>query len=150
MTYKHDRLEQSSFKGSFYDVPTSNKKDNIDWFQVNRSLREMLQECILCNTDVRIETDDVKSMYVPNGQGLEVGMINFLIDNEVDVQREFINRNIYQPALIKLPFDQKLKRKTVVRYIQDPNQVRIYTKGAPEYLLPLCSNSFGDKLSQLT
>ena len=39
-----------------------------------------------------------------------------------------------------MPFDQNLKRKTVVRVDPlDPTLVRIYVKGAPEYTLPFCT-----------
>jgi magnesium-transporting ATPase (P-type) len=42
-----------------------------------------------------------------------------------------------------MPFDQNLKRKTVVRpVIDNPNLVRIYVKGAPEVIIPLSKKTF--------
>ena len=67
-------------------------------------------------------------------------MIRFLIDNEDDVPRALINRNRYTPKIVQLPFDQYLKRTVVVREIQgNKDTARIYVKGAPEYVLPLCT-----------
>ena len=41
-----------------------------------------------------------------------------------------------------MPFDQNLKRKTVVRVVpENTNLVRIYVKGAPENILPLCDKT---------
>jgi hypothetical protein len=68
-------------------------------------LRTILVESIISNTDVRIETNDEECMYVPKGQPLEVGMIQFLIDNDEDIQRTLINRNKYASVKISLPFD---------------------------------------------
>ena len=45
----------------------------------------------------------------------------------------FTNKN--SPKLCQLPFDQNLKRKSVIRQIPgDPENVRVYVKGAPEYI----------------
>jgi len=81
-------------------------------------------------------------MYEPKGQPIEVGMIQFLIDNEEDVQNIFINRNRYTPKIVQLPFDQALKRKIVVRQINgNPEYVRVYVKGAPELIVPMCEET---------
>jgi magnesium-transporting ATPase (P-type) len=41
-----------------------------------------------------------------------------------------------------LPFDQDLKRKTVVRADgADPKMCRVYVKGAPEEIIPLCTQT---------
>lgn len=42
-----------------------------------------------------------------------------------------------------MPFDQNLKRKTVVRPVtNNPNTVRIYVKGAPEFVIPFSTQTF--------
>jgi hypothetical protein len=38
-------------------------------------------DAIISNSDVRIEIDDVNLTYVPKGNLVEVGMIEFLMDN---------------------------------------------------------------------
>lgn len=65
-----------------------------------------------------------------------MGLIKFLLDNEIDVPNRFIERNMYKPKLAFLPFDQDLKRMTTVR--QEGERIMVYTKGAPEFLVPLC------------
>jgi len=40
-----------------------------------------MKEAIVSNTDVRIEANDEEYKYEPKGQALEVGMIQFLMDN---------------------------------------------------------------------
>lgn len=65
------------------------------------------------------------------------------MDNNEDVFNMFINRNRNAAKIVQLPFDQTLKRKIVVRRVQgDETQVRIYVKGAPEYVIQLCTETF--------
>lgn len=88
-------------------------------------------------------------MYEPKGQAIEVGMIQFLIDNEEDIQRQLVDRNKYAPIKISLPFDQALKRKVVVRHcVDNAEYVRIYVKGAPEYIIGLCSQTLTSNASK--
>lgn len=62
------------------------------------------------------------------------------MDNEYDIQNVLINRNKLAGKIANLAFDQRLKRKVVVRYVhENPNAVRIYVKGAPEEVMKLCS-----------
>lgn len=110
-------------------------------------------ESIISNTDVRIEIEDKKAQgehgeyysepkFKPVGQPLEVGLIQFLLDNGEDINQAFINRNRFAPKATQLPFDQVLKRKVVIRPVQgDAELVRIYVKGAPEEVLGLCKTT---------
>lgn len=103
-------------------------------------MKEMIKEGIISNSDVRIETDNELCIYKPSGQAIEVGLIKFLMDNEYDIQNVMINRNKLAAKIANLAFDQRLKRKVVVRYVhENPNAVRIYVKGAPEEVMKLCS-----------
>ena len=61
--------------------------------QLQPELKELINESILCNTDVRIEPNDKELIIEPFGQEIEVGMIQFLIDNGEDIQHLFIQRN---------------------------------------------------------
>jgi Ca2+ transporting ATPase len=115
--------------------------------ELQQELKEIIKECIISNTDVRIETNEDECKYVPKGQALEVGLIQFLMDNEEDIQNIFINRNRFAPKVVQLPFDQALKRKVVVRSVQgSPELVRIYVKGAPEVVLPACSQTLNHQV----
>lgn len=110
--------------------------------EISNDLRQIIIESIISNTDVRIETNDEECIYEPKGMPLEVGMIQFLIDNEEDIQRQLVDRNKYAPVKISLPFDQSLKRKVVVRHcVDNAEYVRVYVKGAPEYVIGLCSQT---------
>ena len=52
-----------------------------DSFECNEATKETLFECILSNTDVRIEENDYNMMYEPCGQEIEVALVKFLVDN---------------------------------------------------------------------
>lgn len=69
-------------------------------------------------------------------------MIQFLFDNEEEIPNIFINRNKYTPKIVQLPFEQNLKRKIVIREINgNPQFVRVYVKGAPEFIIPMCTKT---------
>jgi hypothetical protein len=68
-------------------------------FEIPDDLKDIIKECILNNTDVRIECNDKECTYQPKGQPLEVGLIHFLIDNGEDINSSFIERNRYSPKL---------------------------------------------------
>lgn len=68
-------------------------------------MKDLIKEAIVSNTDVRIEANDEEYKYEPRGQALEVGMIQFLMDNQEDVQNIFINRNRATPKIVQLPFE---------------------------------------------
>lgn len=83
--------------------PKSFKQDE----SINENLKDLIKEAIISNTDVRIEVNETEVpgkgfeyKYEPKGQALEVGMIEFLMDNDEDVQNIFINRNRATPKII--------------------------------------------------
>jgi len=134
--------------------PDEDYDESKDFFvkQLNiaQEIKEIIMESVISNTDVRIEIKDEKAFdddhreYVepkfrPVGQPLEVGLVQFLLDNGEDINQAFINRNRFAPKTTQLPFDQALKRKVVIRPVQgDSERVRIYVKGAPEEVTRLC------------
>ena len=56
-------------------------------------MKDLVRESINANTDVRIEIDNEEYKYEPRGQAIEVGMIQFLVDNKEDLNQSFIDRN---------------------------------------------------------
>lgn len=44
-------------------------------------IKDIIFDAIISNSDVRIEIDDVSLKYIPKGNLVEVGMIEFLMDN---------------------------------------------------------------------
>lgn len=90
----------------------SNPKSFKSHAQIDERLKDLIKEAIVSNTDVRIEVSEGDPnapepdyKYEPKGQALEVGMIEFLMDNDEDVQNIFINRNRATPKIVQLPFD---------------------------------------------
>lgn len=88
----------------------SNPKSFKSHNQIDERLKDLIKEAIVSNTDVRIEVsegdqNECDYKYEPKGQALEVGMIEFLMDNDEDVQNIFINRNRATPKIVQLPFD---------------------------------------------
>ena len=73
--------------------------------EIQEDIKLIVKECIIANTNVRIEADDQECIYAPKGQALEVGLIQFLMDNELDASNLFISRNREQPIKVMLPFD---------------------------------------------
>jgi magnesium-transporting ATPase (P-type) len=110
----------------------------------------LIEECILSNTDVRVETNEQEFRYVPAGGALEVGMVNFLIDAGHDIRNSLIERNSQQPKACQFPFDQSLKLKTTCRVVQSNGQdqskfIRVVVKGAPEVVLDKCTSTLNDE-----
>jgi hypothetical protein len=60
-------------------------------------MKDLIVESLLNNTDVHIENNNQSYKYEPKGQPLEVGLINFLLDNKDDVVFSFIERNRNSP-----------------------------------------------------
>lgn len=69
-------------------------------------------------------------------------MINFLMENGEDVYNGFNSQNQFQEKIFQLPFDQDLKRKTVVRVDGANDEMcRVYVKGAPEEIISVCTQT---------
>lgn len=132
------------------DYDDESKDFFVKHLDIAQEIKQIIMESVISNTDVRIEIRDEKAYdeehreYVdpkfrPVGQPLEVGLIQFLLDNGEDINQAFINRNRFAPKTTQLPFDQGLKRKVVIRPVQGDNEVvRVYVKGAPEEVTKLC------------
>ena len=56
-------------------------------------MKDLVRVSIIANTDVSIEIDNKEYKYEPRGQAIEVGMIQFLVDNKEDLNQSFIDRN---------------------------------------------------------
>jgi P-type E1-E2 ATPase len=73
---------------------------NSKQFDCAEDMKDIIRESIFANTDARIEIDDKEYKYVPMGSAIEVGMIQFLMDNEEDVQQKMIDRNMFSPKIV--------------------------------------------------
>jgi len=123
---------------------TDQSRDQFNKLEIAEELKDLIKDCIVGNTDVRIEHNDseVTPFYEPKGQPIEIGLISFLMENKEDIPTRFVNRNKFEMKVVQLPFDEDYKRKIVVRHLPNDNEtVRVYVKGAPEYLIQLCENT---------
>lgn len=129
--------------------PESDPSKFNNYVDIQSDLKQLIVESIAANSEVRIEPNDELRVFEPKGQQLEVAMMQFLIDNQEDVHHLLIARNQSQAKVAQLPFCQNRKRSVVVRSVaNDSSQVRIYVKGAPEYVIPLCSDTFDYQMHQ--
>ncbi len=98
---------------------------------------ELVKEGILFNCDSRIEMDDF-ACYKAVGNGTECGLINFLMQNNIECE-EVIKQKTGRIAKV-LPFDSTRKRMvTCLVHPTEEGLVRMYVKGAPELIFPNCS-----------
>jgi magnesium-transporting ATPase (P-type) len=107
---------------------------------LNDTVRETLVDCIIKNTDARIEMS-ADGYYEPTGNGTEVAMLRFLQSNEVGVQDLLTKRQRECEHECSIPFSPARKRMaTVYRPFKGCDIVRVVVKGAPEYVMPLCDS----------
>ena len=99
------------------------KKEFTSQLEINMEIKDMIIEAMLCNNDTRMEATSILEkkpeekkgffhfsedrqeeieipVYEPKGSPIEVGITQFLIDNDIDVQEKFIQRNTQQVKLI--------------------------------------------------
>jgi magnesium-transporting ATPase (P-type) len=77
---------------------------NSPQLDLPEDLKDIVRESIINNTNARIEINEKLCMYEPHGSPIEVSMIQFLMDNEEDVQTQLIARNQFSPKIVQLPF----------------------------------------------
>ena len=95
-----------------------------------------MQDCILYNCDARIEMSVEDAMYEPQGNGIEVGMLRFLLDNEIPVNQLLVEKSRVSTLETCIPFNPVKKRQLVViKPSNNSSYVRLVLKGAPEYVI---------------
>lgn len=105
----------------------------------NIEVRDCLYEAIVLNCDAHMQMKGVN--YKPSGSPVEVGLLNFLLAKGVNVQEKLIERESEGVSLkLWIPFSSDRKRMTVAYTLADqPDTVRLVVKGAPEFLVRMCS-----------
>jgi magnesium-transporting ATPase (P-type) len=117
--------------------------------ELNRALLKTFQHCVLLNTEARMEMADTGEkgappVYFPSGSPVEVGLFRYLIREEKDhpIQSILVRRERAHKLRAMIPFSTDRKRMTVAYGLPEEEQgemVRVVVKGAPEYLVPLCT-----------
>ena len=83
------------------------------------------------------------------GSPVEVGLLQMLCDLGVPVQEKLIEREREHGLQLWIPFSSERKRMTVAYTLKDyPDIVRLVVKGAPEYIIPMCTSKL-DSLNKL-
>jgi magnesium-transporting ATPase (P-type) len=109
--------------------------------RIHPNIVNVLKDSIIFNNDSRIEMDE-NGYYVPTGNGTEVAMLRFLQQNEIPAQELLVRRFREGEHECSIPFNSIRKRATtVIRPFKKCNYVRVIVKGAPEYVLPLCTST---------
>lgn len=123
------------------DVPVKcSREDTFNHCVVAPFIRQILMENILYNNQCHIEIDD-SAFYVPIGNDTEVGLIRWLQGAEINVHETMNGRLDHE--VTRIPFDSKKKRSIVaIKHPELEDTIRVYIKGAPEYLIPNCTSHF--------
>jgi magnesium-transporting ATPase (P-type) len=96
-------------------------------------------DCIVYNCDARIEMS-IEGFYEPEGNGIEAGMLRFIQDNDIEAHELLVKKNRECIIETVIPFDPTRKRQVVIiRPGKDSKYVRVVIKGAPEFVMPLCT-----------
>lgn len=91
------------------------------------------------NCDARVEMSD-DGFYEAVGNGTETAMLTFLQNNDFTVQDLLSKRQRESEHECSLPFNPIRKRQTtVIRPFKGCDYVRVVVKGAPEKVLPMCT-----------
>lgn len=99
----------------------------------------IIRDLIIYNCDSRVEmSDDAK--YIPTGNGTEVALLRFLQDNDYEIQDLLAQRARQGQMETNIPFGPIRKRQVVaIKPSINDDFVRVVVKGAPEYVLPFCT-----------
>ena len=112
-------------------------------FNCNLEVQNFLWDCIIMNCDAHMQMKGIE--YQPIGSPVEVGLLKLLLNNNVNVQDKLIERENQQELMLWIPFSSDRKRMTVAYTLkEDPETVRLVTKGAPEYIVRMCSSYLND------
>mmetsp|Transcript_33196 Transcript_33196/g.41064 ORF Transcript_33196/g.41064 Transcript_33196/m.41064 type:complete len:362 (-) Transcript_33196:1345-2430(-) len=111
---------------------------------------ELISESIIYNSTAFIEGGENGSVKETSGNVTEVGMIKYLAQSKINVER-MIEQRAKNQIVFKLPFNSKRKRSTMV--IKHPSQagmVRVFVKGAPEIIIEKCTKYIGQRGETVT
>ena len=107
---KNDMSVNSFYTGSEFIL--NRELNTLTQCSLNATLLQTLKDAIIYNCDARIEMSD-DAMYVPQGNGTEIGMVKLLSDNEICVQELFTHKTRYSIMETNIPFGPIRKRQLV-------------------------------------
>lgn len=106
--------------------------------QISKQNQDLLFNSIMGNCTARIEV--VKHQFLPVGNQTECGLLRF-------IQKYGVNPKEIQSSLKEfesIPFSSDRKKcTTVVNHPTDDQKLRVYIKGAPDYVINNCTHFVG-------
>lgn len=104
---------------------------------------------ILYNCSAHVELNKTTKQPIVVGNASEQGIISYFLKNSVNTVEQTLNSKEKNIICI-IPFDsQRKKSLTAITRPEDPQMVRIFVKGAPEFMLEVCSQYMtGEESSQ--
>lgn len=90
----------------FTNVKENSTLDNIG---LPKNVVDVIKDCVILNCDARVEMSD-DGRYVPVGNGMEVGMLKFLQQSNVEVQDLLIKKSREGILETHIPFSPERKR----------------------------------------
>ncbi len=109
-------------------------------------MESITSNCFSC----RVEMDD-DAVYRAKGNKIDCALINFLMDNDVEAHSAM--KEVSSRICAIIPFSPfRMMATTVVIQEDEQSTVRVFTKGAPELLVPKCTSCFDEngELRELT
>jgi len=116
--------------------------------------KDLIIENIMFNSKGgRIEMED-NAIYMPKGDFVDRALIQFLLENDIEMHIQSQSQRESMLAFY-IPFSSYRMRTTTALYLNSPSAtssdssspasfVRVYSKGAPEFILHNCSSCFDE------
>jgi len=106
--------------------------------------KELLGSGILYNCSARVEKNDIGELEA-KGNCTEQGLIKYLLKNKYPAVDRLETKNESLPdgtprIVAQIPFNSKRKKATTAVVLPESNNsiVRVFVKGAPDFVLDLC------------
>lgn len=117
------------------------RKDTFNNCELSWEAKRRIKECILFNTEARVEM--VGTKYAPVGNGTESGLLQMLQDADIPIHiliKLKLQVDEGYQIRMKSPHDSFRKRSVIaIECGSRPGRVTVYVKGAPEMLVEKCN-----------
>ena len=124
--------------------------DDIDTVRFDQiHCNYLIAEGVAYNSSAHIETNKTTKKPEAVGNATEQGLLRYLMQHEVPHLENTMNDKA-QHIVCQIPFDSLRKKGlTVIRHPQTPGVIRVFAKGAPDFMLKDCTSYFGADGNQL-
>ena len=113
--------------------------------EANQEVLRYLWESVIMNCDAQMQMQG--ESYKPKGSPIDVGLLQLLGEQDIAVQEKLIERERDYTLKLWIPFSSDRKMMTTAYVLKDhPDTVRVFCKGAPEYIVPKCDRKLVDQI----